>query len=121
MTEITYTIGCLEEDIPVRGNAIASGDDAVDKETEDWIFEQLNSGNPWAWCCVKVTATVDLDGDEINGYTYLGACSYKSEADFKADGYYEDMKAQAKEDLISKLKGLVADGELAKKALKGIK
>lgn len=94
--EVTYSIECLPEHTGVRGNAMASGDDAADKEDENRIIADLESGNEWAWCCVKVTAT-------WNGFTgkdYLGCCSYASEDDFKVEGgYYDDMKQQALEDL----------------------
>jgi hypothetical protein len=92
--EVEFSIECLDEHIPVRGNAIVSGDDDYDKQVEDKILSDLQ-WNPWAWCCVRVIASwEDFKGDD-----YLGACSYKSEDDFKAGGYYEDMKAQALEDL----------------------
>lgn len=90
-SEVTFTLEIEPEEIPFEGNAIASGDDSVDEETNQWIRDQLNAGNDWAWCCVKVTA-------EWNGYTgvdYLGGCSYRSEKDFMSDGYYADMKSEA--------------------------
>jgi len=41
-------------------------------------------------------------GTDLQGEDYLGACSYANEADFHASLYYEDMKEQAKEDLLAK-------------------
>lgn len=76
-----------EEDVPVRGNALASGDDALDKECEDKIIERLNQGDLSAWFCAKVTA-------ECFGFkesTYLGACSYDSFEQFQSDEYYKQM------------------------------
>jgi hypothetical protein len=87
------TIEALEEDIPVRGNAMASDDDAYDKEVEDKIIDDLNSGNVWAWCTVKLTMTHIPTG--VSSDQYLGACSYKNEEDFKTGNYFEDMKEQA--------------------------
>jgi hypothetical protein len=52
-----------------------------DKQTVDWIVRQLNQGNQWAWFCAEVRAT-------WNGFsqsTYLGACSYRNEREFRED------------------------------------
>lgn len=85
---ITLTHDC--EDIPVRGNASAI-DAETDRETEDEIFRQLDSGNDWAWCNVTVTAS--FRGFEASDH--LGACSYASEADFRACDYFADMVRSA--------------------------
>lgn len=97
LNEITYSIKVEEENnIPVRGNAIASGDEDFDKECEDKILLDIDNGNIWAWACVTVTANYrGLEGTE-----YLGACSYKNEADFcQEGGYYHQMKEEALNDL----------------------
>lgn len=96
---VRYTIECLGEIMPVRGNALASDDDAEDRAEEDRILAELDGGNSWAWCGVRVRAWA---GD-VYGEDYLGACSYESEEDFRAGGYYEDMKLVALDDLRGKL------------------
>ena len=101
ISKVNFTIECLAEDIPVEGNCSAI-DEETDKANEEMIYEQLDSGNEWAWCCVKVTA--EYKG--IEGADYLGGCSYKNEDDFKKDGYYEDMKKAAFADLINTLNDL---------------
>lgn len=99
--QVEFTIECHEEHIPVRGNALASGDDKQDKRVEDSIIRSLNNGNPWSWCTVEVTASYN----GLQGTDTLGCCSYKSEKDFiKNSGYYEDMKQQAYDELIEKLR-----------------
>lgn len=101
--QVQYELDCLEDDTQVRGNAMASGDDDFDKKIEDEILSRLESGDLWAWCTVRVTAT----WKGIIGTDYLGACSYKNEKDFKAKGgYYQDMKNQAFDDLIRQIKEL---------------
>jgi hypothetical protein len=94
-SDVTFTLECLAEDTPVRGNAMASGDDATDREAEDWVNCQLRDGNEWAWCTVKVTA----EWQTFRGVAYLGCCSYLSEEDFRVGGYYESMKDEALDDL----------------------
>lgn len=64
-----------------------------------WIHDELRRGNEWAWCCTHVRASfAGLTGD-----CYLGGCSYASEADFRADGYYADMVAEAIAELTDRL------------------
>jgi len=101
MNEIEYTVSAEPEDAEVRGNAMASGDDDVDRHCEDAIIADFDGGNVWAWCCVKVTACID----GIEGTDYLGCCSYKDEDDFRKGGYFEDMKLCAAADLRAKLLG----------------
>lgn len=81
------TFDALDEDIPVKGNAMCSGDDKLDMEVENEIIERLNNGDLSAWFCAKVTA-------EYLGFKYsdyLGACSYRSFAEFINGDYYADM------------------------------
>jgi len=100
MSKITYKIECLPEDVPIRGNAMASGNKSVDKRVEDVIIAQLEAGSPWAWCTVRVTAHCG----GLVGEDFLGCCNYRDEAEFTRPGsYYDDMKTEAKADLLAKL------------------
>ena len=102
-SEVAYTLEAEFDDIPVRGNAIVSGDDAEDKRIEDSILRRLENGDVWAWASVKVIAS----WNGIEGVDYLGACSYEDEDDFKQPGgYYEDMKAEALASLKVNIKAL---------------
>ena len=47
MTTYTIEVTAAQDDIPVRGNAMASGDDATDRECEDDILTRLDSGDVW--------------------------------------------------------------------------
>ena len=98
--KIRYQIEIEQDDIPVRGNAIASGDNATDKAVEDEIIKRLDNGDTWAWCSVCVVA----EAGGVEGRAYLGACSYKDEEDFRAGGYYEQMQEEAKNDLMEQLR-----------------
>lgn len=91
---VRYTIECLPEDTPVRGNALSSGDTEEDCKAENAILAALEC-NPWAWCLVRVRAWAG----SVYGEDYLGCCSYESEEDFKRGGYWEDMQATALSDL----------------------
>jgi hypothetical protein len=110
-----FRIKLHEEDMPVRGNVMASGDDAVDRAAEDAILERLDRGEIWAWCCVEVIAY--LDGN-FTGHDCLGGCSYASEEDFKRDGYYEDMQHEALADLERSLAAAAQHGREAEARLK---
>ncbi len=73
----------LPEDIPVRGNVMVSGDDALDQEVEDEIIARLDRGDIEAWCMARVTAEFALDDDDPICYAldHLGGLSYPSEAE----------------------------------------
>ena len=96
MDEVEFEVIAEMDDIPVRGNAIASGDEEVDRECEDEIMRRLDNGDVWAWASVEVKAT----WKGFEGSDYLGGCSYEDEADFcQPGGYYDDMKGRALEEL----------------------
>jgi len=100
--QVLFTIECEPEQMEIKGNCSAI-DDETDSQTEQYIYDQLNNGNYWAWCCVTVRASYK----HIEGTASLGGCSYASRKDFKDNsGYYEDMKQSAFNDLISKLQSL---------------
>jgi len=96
---VDYELEVLAEEISIFGNAMASGDDVFDRETEKRITDALNRGNEWAWCCIHVTASAG----GLVGHDYLGACSYRDEKEFRGGGYYADMIAVARADLLRQL------------------
>lgn len=115
--KITFHIEAEVDDISIRGNAMVSGDDALDKQVEDEILARLDSGDVWAWACVKVVASCE----GFEGCDYLGDCSYKDEDDFRENsGHYEDMCHAATLDLIGKLRAKVAEGNDAADLLKAL-
>ncbi len=94
--EVAYELTVYPEDTPVRGYACATDEPELDRAEEDVILKRLDRGDTWAWCLVQVTAY----WRGFQGTAGLGCCSYADEKDFKApDGYYEDMKAEALDDL----------------------
>jgi hypothetical protein len=102
--DLTINVIASEEDIPVRGNAIASGDEAFDREVENKLIKRLEDGDIWAWCSVEVECSYK----GLTASEYLGGCSYKSEKDFiKNSGYYTDMVQTCLEDIQSQLEALV--------------
>lgn len=105
--EIEFTIIIHPEDTPVRGNAMASGDDAFDREVEDAIIADLDSGNEWAWCTVEVRASL-ADDPDVNASDFLGACSFRDESDFRNSGYFEDMRKEAADLLAQRIARIVA-------------
>lgn len=88
-------------DIAIRGNAIDSGDIEFDRQTENRLINAVNAGNIWAWCDVMINA--EFKG-LVSDPEHLGACSYFSEAEFKASGYYTDMVNAVLSDLNNKIK-----------------
>jgi hypothetical protein len=110
--EVEFTVTAEPEDVSPRGNALASGDDDLDKQCEDEILERLDNGDVWAWAYVVVTAK----WNGFEGTAGLGGCCYRDERDFRKNSmYFEDMKAEALDDLnrtiashIEKLRPLMA-------------
>ena len=95
----TITLNCEPEDIDFVGNCSAH-DPETDAKQEQWIREQLNSGNEWAWCYVRVTATYY----GLHGTDGLGGCSYENEEAFRQPGgYFDDMVTAALEELATHL------------------
>ena len=96
----------------VEYSLCAEHEDMIDYREEfdpgniNWIEDQLNAGNDWAWCRTQVTASFyDKDGRLWVGHDYLGGCSYRSRADFmQPGGYYDDMKSVAYDNLVADMK-----------------
>jgi hypothetical protein len=102
--DVEWSVTPQEEWASVRGNAMASGDDAHDQECEDEVLRKLGSGNQWAWCVVKVTG--QFRGLEESDY--LGCCSYESKEDFTQNsGYYCDMQSDILQRLQANVDGIV--------------
>lgn len=93
--EVEISIRCEPEELPYVGFC-SRIDPVIDRRTEARIRRQLERGNDWAWCSVVVTAA----WKGFTGHSYLGGCSYRSEAEFcQAGGYYLDLKKDALNDL----------------------
>jgi hypothetical protein len=106
INDVDISINVEPEHIPVQENLIVSGDEEFDKKCEDEIIARLDSGDVWAWCIVKVTVapkTLEYT-DELNGFAYLGGCSYENQEEFEQSDYYKDMIDWALEDLNNKSK-----------------
>lgn len=110
--KIEWTIEAEPEDIPVRGNAMDSGDKDYDKKVEDRIIKRRSS-NVWAWAAVTVRGSfLGLSTEE-----YLGGCSYRNEQDFRDGGYFEDMQRTITDRLEEMVKAIVtAYGEEERKS-----
>jgi hypothetical protein len=88
--DVEWELICEPEDTPLEGNVMASGDDDADAEAEQWVRDQLDSGNQWGWCFVRLVGRFK----GLQCWDGLGCCSYQSEADFRQCGYYDDMQAE---------------------------
>lgn len=93
--EVEFSILCEPEELPYVGFC-SRINAAIDRRAEQWIRQQLERGNEWAWCSVVVTAI----WKGFTGSSLLGGCSYRSEAEFcRPGGYYPDLKNDALSDL----------------------
>lgn len=99
LAAVTYTLECLPEHSRVRGNVQSSGDDAADRAAEDAVIKALEEdGNQWAWCCLKLTASLAT----FEGVDYLGGVMAESEADAR-ELFEADMRSAALDALRSNL------------------
>lgn len=94
--DIKWRVEVQDEHEPVRGNALASGDDDTDRQCEDEIIARLERGDIWAWCCARVVG----EWEDIEADGYLGCCSYVDEVDFRAPGgYFDDMQSEIRDEI----------------------
>jgi hypothetical protein len=116
--DLTYDLDVEPDDLDIRGNASAI-DDETDRETEDAIFARLENGDVWAWAVVTVRATLTIDDETFTGRAVLGGCSYADEADFcQPGGYYDDLQAEALDDLTANVRHDLMRCKGARKALR---
>ena len=107
LAAVVYAVECLPEDsdprdsfASVEAGASLEAAEAIDAAVRAEIVAALDGGSPWAWCTIRVTAT--LGG--FTGADVLGCCSYRSESDFiEAGDYWPDMQREALADLRAKL------------------
>jgi len=99
--EFTYTLEV--DDVPIEGNAMASGDDSVDQECYAWIRRELAHGNYAAWGSVLVTAA----WKGFRGTAGLGGCSYETEKALWAD-LRTELEDEALDDLNASLSRTLA-------------
>jgi hypothetical protein len=77
-----------------------------DAKDVEWVKKELEDGNDWAWCRIKLVASWwnRKTYKTYEGTDYLSGCSYRSEEDFKQPGgYYDYMKAVAYGELIDNI------------------
>ncbi len=84
--ELEFEVIAHPEETIVRGNAMASGDDAFDAQFEAHILADMQ-WNQWAWCTIEVRGL----WNSIEVSEFLGCCCYGCKKDFLADGYFTDM------------------------------
>lgn len=125
--DVHYAHELEEEHIPIRGNAMASGDAELDRQVEDEIIADLNAGKLEAWCCAHVRAFLTFSGTErafvSDGDAYRGACSYRTEnelwesmtLDYDLDGEARALAVADLRKLISSVAERNAFNKLAKK------
>ena len=101
--EIQIRVTAFPEEMPVKGNAICSGDEDFDREVESEILERLEQDDVWAWATVCVAA----EWEGLKESEYLGCCCYEGEEDFRnSSGYFDDMVEEALTNVNRRLQNL---------------
>ena len=106
--KVEYVLDVEPEDMPITGNAIASGDSAYDRQVEAELIQKRDSGDVWAWCTVTVKARFH----DFEGWSTLGCVSCVDEADFRKNHYWQ-MCQEALNNLLDNLAEAQAIGEKA--------
>jgi hypothetical protein len=92
-----------EEDSAYTDGHFQREDGSNDDELCNWIRDELNRGNYWAWCTAHVT--VEYHG--MKAEEWLGGCSYKSREDFMQPGcYFDSMVDEALGTLATELEAI---------------
>jgi hypothetical protein len=107
---VSIKLEVRQSDIPVKGNAMASGNYECDRKVENQILKRLENGDIAAWFDCVVTVSIewsdDTDDYEYEGFDSLGGCSYNSFKEFikqGSEGYYGDMLDQAWDSAIAEI------------------
>lgn len=95
--EVRFSLEAHEDDTPIRGNILDSGDPEVDRKVETELILRRANGDVWAWAVVTVTA----QWKTFVGRAVLGGCSYANTAEFLTCDYYAHMRQTALESLQS--------------------
>ena len=103
--EVTVTLEHEHEDSAYTDGHFQREDGSNDDEICEWIRDELQSGNYWAWCVAHVT----VEYNDFKAEEWLGGCSYRSKEDFITGGYYESMINEALEALARNLEGIAND------------
>ena len=101
--DIRVVVTAFPDEIPVKGNALCSGDEDFDRQVESEILNRLEQDDVWAWATVCVSA----EWEALKENEYLGCCCYESEEDFRNNsGYFEEMVDQVITNLNKRLQNL---------------
>lgn len=98
MTNAEIDISADFEITDFIGNCSAV-DPVTDSAAEQWIKEQMELDNVWAWCQIALTASYK----GVKETDYLGCCQYLSKEDFLRCPTYLDMKVVAVTKLAEKM------------------
>lgn len=93
--DLEWEIRVHAEDQPVVGNVCSSGNPKIDAQVEERIQKRLDAGDQWAWCQVELVGT--FAGMEVTDW--LSEVSCLDEQDFRAGGYYDDMRESVLESM----------------------
>lgn len=101
---VTYTLTVDQEDIEIKGNVLASGNEDDDRKAEEWTYHELERGNIFAWCWARVVAKAD----GFEGSDSLGCISCRGREEFERL-FLPDLKTNALDDLRRVLKATIKD------------
>jgi hypothetical protein len=124
---VSIKLEVMQSDVPVKGNAMASGDDKYDAKVEKQIQDRLNAGDIAAWFDCLLTVSIEWSDDETD-YEYegtdgLGCCNYANVKQFikESGGYFDDLLETAWDNAIENAHSDGIETAIAKPDLSKIK
>ena len=66
----------------------------------EWVIDQIEQENIFAWCVIGVTAKIDDEKIDLKGYSSLCGCSYENENELLNCDYMPELIDEAIKDLI---------------------
>jgi hypothetical protein len=92
---LRIVIDAEDEDVSPEESYLMPGVKELDADGERFVAaveEMRDEHGEWGWC--QVTVTVSLG--PLEGYAYMGGCSYESSTDFEQNsGYFDQMVNEA--------------------------
>ena len=77
--------------------------DNEDDGVIEWINNQIEEDNIFAWCVVGVTAEIDDEKIDLKGYSSLCGCSYEDKDELLNHCYMPELIDDAIKDLIGNI------------------
>ena len=99
--DVDFNFWVEAEQLVLKGNVQASGNDDDDRQAEQWVSDQLDAGNVYAWCVGMVRAI----WNDIQVVSSLGGVSCASRDEFYSE-IAPELEDQAYDELVERVRAM---------------